>query len=152
MKPLNYLIPASAQTLQEGMEELRLAEMENDAAEDISPELARDIDEHDAIHTLFACSTDLKGEILAHVWSVFGTTMNVKQMKKVNVHQDHRFALREIGHFKLLITWLSSMPSIIRTILCARRMSKKFPIAEYEQFLDRELCELRKEFQIRLSP
>jgi hypothetical protein len=151
MKHLNYLNPNSKQSLREGILELKKAEGENDAAENISRELLRNIDEHDVIHTLFACSTDLKGEIIAHVWSLFGTTMTAEQMKKVNVHQDHKTVLSEIGHFKLLSTWFAQLPQIIKTIIRAKRMNQKFPVSEFEKYLGVSLFDLRKEFGIKLS-
>ena len=150
MRKLKYLEPKSLQTLQEGMQELRAAELDNDASETMAPELARDLDEHDAIHTLFACTTDLKGEVIVHIWTVFGTTMSMRQMRKVNAHDDHKQALRAIGHRKLLGTWLLNLPKILGIALRARHMTRKFPVSGYERYLDKRLCDLREEFRIRL--
>lgn len=91
MKYLEYLKPTSNQTLREGIAELRRAEgAENDAAECMAPELLTDIDTHDAIHVLFGCPTNLAGEIVAHVWTAFGTTVSMQDMHRVNQHRDHK--------------------------------------------------------------
>lgn len=150
MEMLLYLQANSQQTLKEAIGELRAFELDlqNDYASSISHELARDIDEHDAIHALFACTTNLKGEILAHVWTMFGTTMAVNQMHKVNNHQDHKKALKEIGLFKLLATWLFLIPTILRIVRRAKNMKKKFPISEYQLYLDEKLWVLRSDFGI----
>ena len=145
---LKYKIQNSILTFADGITEFRKFDVQKDEAERVSEELLRDIDEHDAIHTLFGCSTDLIGEILAHVWTYFGTTTETSQMIKVNRHKDHKAALQEIGHLRLLKSWLLNFVSIIKVILKAKRMKHKFPILEYENYLDQELCEIRTEFNI----
>ncbi len=152
MPNLRYLDPASTQTLREGITELKAAEgPDGDAAENLAPELAVQIDAHDAIHVLFACPTDLRGEIAAHVWSVLGTTMTMADMHAVNRHRDHRQVLRDIGHMKLLKTWAKCAPLIGSIILRARRMNRRWPADCYEIHLDTSLRELRDDFGIELS-
>lgn len=148
---MRYLEPSSTQTLREGVMELRRAETsESDAAETFAPELKHDIDVHDAIHVLFACPTTLTGEIIAHVWTAFGTTASIADMHRVNRHGDHRAVLAQIGHRRLLRTWLRTVPRIITTFRDARRMTRRWPVEEMGSFFDRRLCDIRGEFGIRL--
>lgn len=80
MKIVNYLNINSTQTLREAVFEMRSAEkVGNDASVNVAPELLNDIDEHDAIHVLFGCSTSLLDEIIAHVWTIFGYNHEVEQ-------------------------------------------------------------------------
>jgi len=147
---LDYLNYNSSLTLKEGILELRAAEFDDDVSENISFELARDIDEHDAIHALFGCTTDLNGEILAHIWTIFGTTMKIQQMYHVNKKQDHKQALKEIGHFKLLSNWILRFPKLIAALYYSKKMKRKFPVDNFEQYLDTSLFELRNMFGIKL--
>ena len=152
MPNLRYLDPASTQTLREGISELKDAEgPDGDAAENLAPELITQIDAHDAIHVLFACPTDLRGEIAAHVWSALGTTMTMADMQTVNRHRDHRQVLRDIGHIKLLKTWAKSVRLIGSIVLRARRMNRRWPADCYGGYLDTSLRELRDDFGIELS-
>lgn len=152
MPNLRYLDPASTQTLREGIAELKDAEgPEGDAAENLAPELVPQIDAHYAIHVLFACPTDLRGEIAAHVWTALGTTMTMVEMQNVNQHRDHRQVLREIGHLKLLKTWAKSVPLIGSIILRTLRMSRRWPADCFESYLDTSLKQLREDFGIELS-
>ncbi len=147
-----YLEAESAQTLREGVMELRRAETaENDAAETFAPELKHDIDVHDAIHVIFACQTTLAGEIIAHVWTAFGTTASLAEMHRVNRHADHRAVLAQIGHRKLLRVWLTSLPRILTTILNAFCMKRRWRVEDMDSFLDQRLCDIRREHRIRLS-
>lgn len=151
MKTRNYLEPHSTQTLREGIAELRRVEgADADAAEHFAPELLHDIDTHDAIHVLFACPTTLAGEIIAHVWTAFGTTASLHDMHRVNAHRDHRAVLAQIGHARLLRTWLKNLPRIVTTLLNSHRMTCRWPVEEMSASLDRRLCDLRAKFGIRL--
>ena len=126
MSKLRYMEPDTNQTLLEAIDELRVAEgADNDAAEHIAAELRDDIELHDVIHTVFACPTNLKGEILAHLWSVFGTTLTMKQMHRVTSHQDHKAVLSKIGHARLLKTWIGNISNMARVVHRARKMNRK---------------------------
>ena len=148
---LRYLEPDSEQTLFEAIEELRVAEgVENDAAGYISPDLRNDIELHDVIHTVFACPTNLKGEILAHLWSVFGTTLTMGEMHNVTSHNDHKAVLKKIGHFRLIKTWLGNTPNMFRVVLRSRKMNKKWPAHQFEQYLNKSLKDIRTEYGINI--
>lgn len=146
-----YLNPRSRQTLREGVLELRAAEgADGDAADNVAADLIDDIDVHDAIHVLFACSTDLTGEIIAHAWTLFGTTMELRDMRRVNMHEDHRAVLARIGHRHLLGMWLRTVPGIAATVTRALRMKRRWPAEEYTEYLDMRLCDIRAAFGIKL--
>jgi len=147
---LKYKNQESTQLLSEGMNEFKKFDVQNDETERVSNDLIKDINEHDAIHTLFGCSTDLKGEILAHIWTYFGTTTELAQMKKVNKHFDHKIALQEIGHFKLIKSWFLNIYPIVTVIIKAKKMKNKFPISSYQNYLNIELKLIRSEFNIKI--
>ncbi|MEM9345242.1 MAG: hypothetical protein AAGB26_01365 [Planctomycetota bacterium] len=151
--PLAYLDPACKMTLREGIQELRQAEgADDDATETLAPELAGDIEIHDAIHVLFACTTDLEGEVRAHVWTIFGTTAKLADLHRVMSHRDHREVIRQIGHVRLLLRWLFSVPRIVKLVWYASRMKNRWPVTELDSFLDRPLDEIRQQFRIQLPP
>ena len=151
-KRLRYLNPDCSLTLREGIRELRRAEgADNDAAANVAPELAHDLNVHDAIHVLFGCPTSLAGEVIAHVWTGFGTTARPSDLHRVTSHEDHRQVLSRIGHGRLLRMWLRSLPRIVATLFNAGRMSRRWPVEELEAFLDRPLDEIRREYGIRIG-
>lgn len=151
MEVPNYFDPMSKQTLHEAILELRALEGADDAVVNLAPELRDDIEIHDVIHVLFACSTDLASEVIAHIWTVFGTTYNVRKMVRVNMHQDHQDVLARIGHAQLLKMWVYKIPEIVKTLYRANRMVRRFPVQEYSRYLDQQLIEIREEFGIRLT-
>ena len=150
-KNLRYLDPTTTMTLGEGIRELRAAEgADGDAIENVAPELSPDLDIHVAIHVLFACRTNLGGEIRAHLWTLFGTNLPIKEMHRVNMHQDHRQVLADIGHGKVIRMWLKNIPQLIATMYCSFRMSRRWPAADYAEFLHVPLVELRSKFNIHI--
>ncbi len=151
MPKLKYLDPESRQTLREAIAELRFAEgPQGDAAVTVAADLLKDIDIHDAIHVLFGCPTHLAGEIVAHIWTLLGTTVSMRDMHRVNEHRDHRLVLRQIGHARLLGAWLRNASSILKAAFYARRMRSRWPAENVESFLDRPLIEIRQTYGIRL--
>ena len=151
-KRLRYLSPDCPMTLREGIAELRGAEgAEGDAAARVAPDLVHDLDVHDAIHVLFACPTSVAGEVIAHVWTAFGTTAKLADLHRVNAHQDHRKVLAQIGHWKLIKTWFRSLPKIEATLWRACRMAKRWPVEQMSEFLDQPLAGIRREYGIRLT-
>ncbi|MBY0507810.1 MAG: hypothetical protein K2X03_28110 [Bryobacteraceae bacterium] len=148
---LDYLNQHSMQTLRAALAELRAAEgIENDAAAQVAPELANDLDVHDAIHVIFGCSTDVGGEVLAHVWTLLGTTAKMRDLHRVMSHADHREALARIGHRSLLRKWITTLPLIAATAYRASRMTRRLPVDHLPSLLDRPLDEIRRSFGIRI--
>ncbi|WP_212666734.1 hypothetical protein [Acaryochloris marina] len=132
IKPLEYMRPNTCITLREGIQELRKSE----GLENVTPDLVDILDVHDAIHVLFACPTNLTGEISAHIWKIFGTTMKMADMHRVNRHEDHRQVLAKIGHSKLIRTWFKSIPYIVATLFRSFRMKRRWPAGDYALFMD----------------
>ena len=144
-----YLDPDCPLTLRDAIAELRELEANNDAV-DTMPALARDLDIHDVIHAVFACTTDLPGEIRAHVWTIFGTDVSMREMHRVNAHGDHRAALAQIGHAKLLRIWMLAAGCIASTWWRARRMRQRLRKQDIPELMDRRLCDIRASLGIVL--
>ncbi len=152
MKAPSYLDPACRLTLRQAIAELREFEgVENDAAAQVAAELSNDLDVHDVIHVIFGCETNVAGEVLAHGWTIFGTRVSMHDLHRVNMHADHRQALRQIGHLRLLRTWVLNLPLILKTIYRARRMKRLLDPAEFPSLMDWPLVEIRSSLGVQLD-
>ena len=120
---LNYLRQNSELTLFEGVQELRTFEgnQNNDRVEVSSPEFKEKLHGHDIIHSLFGCSTDIKGEIKVHLWMIFGTTTKMSEIKQALGSKDHKDTLKEIGHLKLVKRWLYAFPMAIKIFFVLKK-------------------------------
>ena len=112
--------------------------------------MAELFDQHDAVHVVFGCPTTLRGEVLAHVWTVFGTTTKLGEMHRAVAHGMHRDILSAIGHLRLLGVWVRSLPRLARAFRRSRRMTRPWPVEQTATFLDRPLGDIRREFNIVL--
>jgi hypothetical protein len=117
----------------------------------MSANTASAFDMHDAVHILFGCGTSLQGEIAAHVWMKFGTTAKLSDMHSAVAQREHKNVLRELGHFKILRTWLGMLPTLIGIVGQARRMKKKVAFDRIEELKRKTLSAILDEHGIELS-
>lgn len=138
-------------TLQEAIDELRLAEGEEIyLPEKLAPEIRQAIDAHDAVHTIFGCDISKRDEVAAHVFMLLGTTVTMKELKSVATHRDHRKMTTDAGHLEMLKTAVGAFPRLAKASWTALKMTKRFPWQNYNKYLDRKLSEIRSEFGIRI--
>jgi len=105
---------------------------------------------HDIVHVLFGCDISLFGEGSVKIWTIFGTTLGF--WKHIKGYQEaNAFELSKnynIVHvLNNIFKFLSSIPVLI---IRAKRMSKPWPFSEYESYLNTEITEIRREFNIRI--
>jgi len=117
-----------------------------------SERTASAFDMHDAVHILFNCGTSLEGEIAAHVWMKFGTTAKVAEMHRAVAQQEHKNVLKDIGHFKVLGTWLRMLPRLFGIVGQARRMKKKVAFERLGELKRKTLATIIDEHGIALRP
>jgi hypothetical protein len=114
----------------------------------MSENTAAAFDMHDAVHILFDCGTSLEGEIAAHVWMKFGTTAKIADMHRAVAQREHKNVLKDIGHFKLLRTWLGMLPRLFGILGRARRMKKKVAFERLEELKRQTLAAIIDEHGI----
>ena len=145
-----YLDCDTSITLGEAIQKLRDSEHEDDMTNKVSAEVTRALEQHDAVHVLFNCGTSIREEIAAHLWMLFATTAKISEMHRAVASLEHRSVLSNIGHFKLLSIWFTSLPRIIGIIFKSLRMKKKLAVEEMSQLKEMSLLEIRREHGIIL--
>ncbi len=136
-------------TLGEAIQKLRSLE-HDDMTSKMSAEVTQALEQHDAVHVLFNCGTSIREEIAAHLWMLFATTANIGEMHRAVASIEHKSVLSNIGHFKLLGIWFTSLPRIIGIIFKSLRMKKRLAIEELSQLKEMSLLEIRREYGIVL--
>ena len=145
----SYLEQDCTKTLREG-----LAELSADYPEAYRVEPGTEAWEffhwHDRVHVVFGCDTSLRNEIAADAWSVFGTTLSMRQFAGF-------FSIAEHGEIVAGVPWLSKLsivawgPAIVaRVAWRSRRMHERWPWTDNDHHLDASLSELRARFGIRV--
>lgn len=136
-------------TLGQALQSFRTATGEDDATEQMA-DIEEIFERHDAIHVLFDCGTSIQDEIAVHVWMAFATTANVSEMHRAVAHLEHRNVLSDIGHFKLISTWVRCLPRILSIILKSLRMKKRVAIEELSKLKQQPIFDIRLEHGIVL--
>lgn len=149
MSKPSYLNPTSESTLREALAELNALEA-NVTADVVSSTLAAALTAHDAVHVLFGCDITNHDEVLAHVWMLVGTDAAIKDLHRITQDDNHVRYAEGFAHGRRMLTVLAALPSILRVVMHARRMTKKWPFAQYDQYLDARLLDLRREFGIHI--
>ena len=141
----------SSMTLQEGLEEYYQQNpglLNPEACQ--NPVVAKLFKRHDIIHVLFGCSTTLHDETLADIWTIFGSTVKLREYFSYLNYSETTDIFKSVKPSHVLKESLAALPDVFKVIGRCRNMSKKWIWDDYETSLDRSLNELRKDYGIEI--
>ena len=142
----------SAMTLREGLARYYRSNAGVCSQRDLSPAAAEFFRCHDVAHVVFGCDTTLYGEGVVKIYTIFGTTLGLwKHLRGYSDASAWRlFTQYRLSHV-LTHLWrlITHMPV---AMLRARRMTRPWPWADHEQYLDQTLDAIRQEFNIAVMP
>lgn len=152
MRVVGYLDPNSRLTLREGLAEYRAANVGEGFFEEseLRQEARALFHNHDRVHVVFGLTTDVRHEVLADSWTLLGADIPWRDYLAYIREPAARKAIENIGTCHALWVSLLTLPDIVRVYFRSRAMTKMWPWADHESFLDVPLVELRQEFGIRL--
>lgn len=145
---------SSVLTLSQGLEKFRkeFKDYHSHTEEGITEEAKVFFESHDIAHVVFGCDISLFGEGSVKIWTIFGTTLGFwKHLKGYREANAFRLSRNfSFGHvIRNIFKFLFAIPNLI---IRARQMTKPWPWAGYETYLDMSILEIRKEFNIRIHP
>ena len=147
----HYQDQNSQQTLAEGLEEYyRANEGIVARPETLSPQSATLFRSHDICHVIFGLDTTLGDETLADTRTFLSCDVGWKKYSNYINDPLAMAVFKELGIARAVWITLRSVPRILRAIIEAKRMAKKWPWVPPESFRSRTLADLRKEFAIRV--
>lgn len=136
-------------TLKEGLDEYRALNPELNNAREATPEGATFFQCHDVTHVVFACDTALLNEAMADAWTLFGTTVTLRQFLSFLKIEEHKAIIEKLGWSKVIITFIKALPIVLFIALKSTTMTKRWPWNSFTSYLDVPLKEIRREFRIR---
>lgn len=137
-------------TLGEAIQRMRGSQPDGDMANKISADMSQAIEQHDAVHIVFDCGTSVQDEIAVHIWMVFATTAKISEMHRAVASQEHRDILSGIGHFKLMGSWVASLPRLVGIIVKSLRMKKRLALEELSRLKEQSILDIRQQHGIIL--
>lgn len=142
----------SSLTLRQGLDRL----LRENALLFSDREVSRDAQEffrcHDVAHVVFGCDTSLFGEGVLKIFTIFGTTLGF--WKHLSGYAEASafslFRRYSPAHVARNAFWL--ILNIPGAIVRAKRMSRLWPWRDHGEYLDWQLAEIRREFNINVVP
>lgn len=104
---------------------------------------------HDIAHVIFACDISLLNEAMVKTWTAFGTTLGFWKHIAAYSREETSEIVKGISVKAILVTFFMSLVLMPKVVIRCRAMSKRWPWAEHEIYLDRKLVDIRREFNIK---
>ena len=147
--PANYQATEAEITLEQGIVEYRELNPELDDSRKATPEGAEFFRCHDVVHVIFGCDTSLLNEAMADAWTLFGTTVTLRQFLGFMKVEEHQSIMETIGWPAVILTFFKAIPAILLIALRSTTMTKRWPWDSFSSYLQMPLGEIRREFHIR---
>lgn len=147
---VRYKEQNSTQTLREGRAEYRANNPELDVARERAGPAAEFFRCHDIAHVVFGCDTSLLGEALADGWTLFGTSVTLRQFLGFLGIEDHQAIIRKVGRWVAIKTFVRSVPRLLVVSYRSVRMKRRWPWSDFDPYWDLTLVEIRRQFGIRV--
>lgn len=103
---------------------------------------------HDVAHVVFGCDIVLADELVVKISSLFGTTEGLGVMRGYALPESKEI-YEELTVVLIVTITLKALLLVPRTVWRCLRMTKPWPWAEFDAYLDMPLDQLRQEFGIR---
>jgi ubiquinone biosynthesis protein Coq4 len=104
--------------------------------------------QHDAGHVIFGCDTSLRGETLIDTWTIFASTAGLRGYLAYFKHPQVNQIFSDAGYLRITLEFVRCLPDVLCVIRRSRRLVAKWPWSTYENYLERPLREIRREFNI----
>ncbi len=146
---LNYMNPDSELTLEQGLVEYYASREDLVKGRGPSEEALEFFRCHDAAHVVFGCNTELPHEGMVKMWSFFGTTGGFGLIAGYRSPESKEIYERlELG--PIVSTAFKALRFVPQVVLRARRMTKRWPWANFEAHMGQPLREIRREYGIEI--
>ena len=144
-----YQAAESELTLAQGLSESRALNPDLDDARQATPEGIAFFRCHDVAHVVFACNTSLLNEAMADAWTLFGTSVSLRQFLNFMKIEEHQDIIAKIGWPTAIATFIKALPYIFLIALRSTTMTRRWPWEAFSAYLQVPLGEIRCEFHIR---
>jgi hypothetical protein len=137
-------------TLKEGIAEYYRIYPEFQGSDDFLGQDRDTVFAHDVCHVVFGLGATSEEELIVEVWTFFGCSFPVQKIIEVRKVAFVQELMKLFGMRRMLRRLFLSLPRVLRAIGATRRMHKRWPHYGHEPYADTPLCEIRREFGIRI--
>ena len=105
---------------------------------------------HDTVHVVFGCDTSIHDEVLADVWTIFGSDLGFRNYLDYlePLKEDLQNIVDDVGLTRFIWQSLKAVPDALSVIVRTRAMREKWRWADHRDFLNRPLKDVRDQLNI----
>ena len=141
-------------TLAEGLEEYRAYLQANGKKQLVDEPGSTIIRDHDATHVIFGLDTSIEQESMLDSWVITGTSWKLKELfayqKLPELKELNKYLIKELGFLKLLLVAFKLIPIKRKIGRRTKAMNKKWPFSSPDSLMNQRVCDLRKEYGIKI--
>lgn len=107
---------------------------------------------HDTVHVVFGCDTTIHDEVLADMWTIFGSDLGFHSYLDYldPLKDDLQNIIDDIGYSRFFWQSVNAIPDALRVIYRAWRMRQKWRWRDHRDFVNLPLSQLRDQLNIRV--
>jgi hypothetical protein len=105
---------------------------------------------HDVAHVFFGVNTNILDESEGDYWTIFGTDLSMKQHLLYAKYPEGKKLIKNIGFINIVKSLFLGIPLLYKVYFHSRKMTRKWSIRGYHQYMNRSLVEIRKEFNLHI--
>ena len=147
-----YQAQDSPQTLQDGLAEYYAQNRGRvSPPAELPPESAALFRRHDICHAIFGLDTTLSDEAMADTRTLLSCDVGWRRYAKyLATDQQAKAVFGEVGYGTVAWATIRTIPRLARALFEATRMHKRWPWNPPQEFYERTVSDLRREFGIRV--
>jgi ubiquinone biosynthesis protein Coq4 len=105
----------------------------------------------DVCHIIFGCDTSLNGAFKIDTWVLNAIDLSLKEYYELYTSVvSVRVAMNQISPLQVFFQAILSVFSIVRVYFAGKRVKPKWRFFDYEDYLDLQIMDVRKEFNINV--
>lgn len=105
---------------------------------------------HDVGHVFFGVNTRILDEAAGDYWTLLGTDLSFKEYLAYAKSPEGKNLVKDIGFVFIVKSLFLGLPLLYKIYINTRKMSRKWNIRGYHQYMDTPLVEIRKEFNLEI--
>ena len=105
---------------------------------------------HDVSHVFFGVNTSVLDEAAGDYWTLFGTNLSFKEYLAYANSPEGKKLVKDIGFINIVKSLIMGVPLLFKTYWRAKKMTRKWCVRGYHQYMDTPLADIRGEFNLEI--
>jgi len=105
---------------------------------------------HDVSHVFFGVNTSILDEAAGDYWTLFGTNLSFKEYLAYAKSPEGKKLVKDIGFINIVKSLIMGLPLLFKTYSRAKKMTRKWSVRGYHQYMDVPLADIRRQFNLEI--